>query len=102
MWRACPIVWRAKHFLMIHFNMARGDKAIVYSKDSRAVSAFYEIINGKLKANGGNYEWGITTNQAYLPLDNEEFFSSDLSLVDWLRQWSKTERSVKRYISADF
>jgi ATPase subunit of ABC transporter with duplicated ATPase domains len=75
----------------IHFNMARGDKAIVYSKDSRAVSAFYEIINGKLKANGGKYEWGITTNQAYLPLDNEEFFSSDLSLVDWLRQWSKTE-----------
>jgi ATPase subunit of ABC transporter with duplicated ATPase domains len=75
----------------IHFNMARGDKAIVYSKDSRAVSAFYEIINDRLKADGGKYEWGITTNQAYLPLDNEEFFSSDLSLVDWLRQWSKTE-----------
>ena len=75
----------------IHFNMARGDKAIVYSKDSRAVSAFYEIINDRLKADGGKHEWGITTNQAYLPLDNEEFFSSDLSLVDWLRQWSKTE-----------
>ena len=75
----------------IHFNMARGDKAIVYSKDSRAVSAFYEIINDRLKADGGNYEWGITTTQAYLPLDNEEFFNSDLSLVDWLRQWSQTE-----------
>ena len=75
----------------IHFNMARGDKAIIYSKDSRAVSAFYEIINGKLKANAGIYDWGITTSQAYLPLDNEEFFSSDMSLVDWLRQWSKTE-----------
>ena len=75
----------------IHFNMARGDKAIIYSKDSRAVSAFYEIINGKLKANAGKYDWGITTSQAYLPLDNEEFFSSDMSLVDWLRQWSKTE-----------
>ena len=75
----------------IHFNMARGDKAIIYSKDSRAISAFYEIINNRLKADGGKYEWGITTNQAYLPLDNEEFFGSDLSLVDWLRQWSITE-----------
>lgn len=75
----------------IHFNMARGDKAIVYSKDSRAVSAFYEIINDRLKPDGGKYEWGITTTQAYLPLDNEEFFNSDLSLVDWLRQWSQTE-----------
>ena len=75
----------------IHFNMARGDKAIVYSKDSRAVSAFYEIINDRLKPDGGIYEWGITTTQAYLPLDNEEFFNSDLSLVDWLRQWSQTE-----------
>ena len=75
----------------IHFNVARGDKVIVFSKDSRAVTAFYEIINGKLNANAGKYEWGITTSQAYLPLDNEEFFSSEMSLVDWLRQWSKTE-----------
>ncbi|RPG67589.1 MAG: ATP-binding cassette domain-containing protein [Flavobacteriaceae bacterium TMED42] len=80
-----------KLFDQVHFNMARGDKAIIYSKDSRAVSAFYEIINGKLKAESGEYEWGITTTQAYLPLDNDEFFSSDLSLVDWLRQWSQTE-----------
>jgi len=80
-----------KLFDQVHFNMARGDKAIVYSKDSRAVSAFYEVINGKLKADSGKYEWGITTVQAYLPLDHEAFFSSDLSLVDWLRQWSKTE-----------
>jgi ATPase subunit of ABC transporter with duplicated ATPase domains len=80
-----------KLFDKVHFNMARGDKAIIYSKDSRAVSAFYEVINGKLKADSGKYEWGITTAQSYLPLDNEEFFSSDLSLVDWLRQWSRTE-----------
>jgi ATPase subunit of ABC transporter with duplicated ATPase domains len=80
-----------KLFDQVHFNMARGDKAIIYSKDSRAVSAFYEVINGNLKADSGKYEWGITTTQAYLPLDNEDFFSSDLSLVDWLRQWSQTE-----------
>ena len=80
-----------KLFDQVHFNMARGDKAIIYSKDSRAVSAFYEVINGKLKAQIGKYEWGITTTPAYLPLDNEDFFSSNLSLVDWLRQWSQTE-----------
>ena len=75
----------------VHFNLARGDKAVLYSKDSRSVSAFYEIINGKLIADSGKYEWGITTSQAYLPLDNSDFFDSDLSLVDWLRQWTKTE-----------
>ena len=80
-----------KLFDQVHFNMARGDKAIIYSKDSRAVSAFYEVINGKLKAEIGKYEWGITTTPAYLPLDNEDFFSSNLSPVDWLRQWSQTE-----------
>ena len=80
-----------KLFDQVHFNMARGDKTIVYSKDSRAVSAFYEIINGNLKADCGKHEWGITTTQAYLPMDNDEFFNTDLSLVDWLRQWSQTE-----------
>ena len=78
-------------FDQIHFNMAKGDKTIVYSKDSRAITAFYEIINGKLKADTGSFEWGITTNQSYLPLDNNAFFDSDLSLVDWLRQWAQTE-----------
>ena len=78
-------------FNNINFNLVRGDKAVLYSKDSRSVSAFYEIINGKLIAENGKYEWGITTSQAYLPLDNSEFFDSDLPLVDWLRQWSQTE-----------
>ena len=78
-------------FDQIHFNMAKGDKTVVYSKDSRAITAFYEIINGKLKADKGSFEWGITTNQSYLPLDNSAFFDSDLSLVDWLRQWAQTE-----------
>ena len=78
-------------FNNINFNLVRGDKAILYSKDSRSVSAFYEIINGKLIPENGKFEWGITTSQAYLPLDNSEFFDSDLPLVDWLRQWSQTE-----------
>ena len=81
-----------KLFENIHFNLVKGDKVIIYSRDSRAVSAFYEIINHKIKADSGKFEWGITTTQAYLPLDNSQFFNSDLSLVDWLRQWTKTEK----------
>ena len=81
-----------KLFENIHFNLVKGDKVIIYSRDSRAVSAFYEIINHKIKADSGKFEWGITTTQAYLPLDNSQFFNSDLSLVDWLRQWTETEK----------
>lgn len=71
--------------------MAKGDKVVVFSKDSRATTAFYEILNGNMTADAGEFSWGITTNQSYLPNDNSEFFKSDLSLVDWLRQWAKTE-----------
>ena len=78
-------------FKNVDLNMAKGDKVVVFSKDSRATTAFYEILNGNLKADTGTFDWGITTNQSYLPNDNSEFFQSDLSLVDWLRQWAKTE-----------
>ncbi len=78
-------------FKDIDINLTKGDKVVVFSKDSRATSAFYEILNGNLKPDTGKFAWGITTSQSYLPLDNSEFFNSDLSLVDWLRQWAKTE-----------
>ena len=78
-------------FENVNINLAKGDKVVVYSKDSRATTAFYEIINGKQKPVSGKYSWGITTNQSYLPLDNSEYFENDLTLVDWLRQWAKTE-----------
>ncbi|WP_420573216.1 ABC-F family ATP-binding cassette domain-containing protein [Kordia sp.] len=78
-------------FQNVDINLAKGDKVAVISKNSRATSAFYEIINGNLKADEGEYKWGVTTSQAYLPVDNSEFFDNDLTLVDWLRQWSKTE-----------
>ncbi|WP_455169795.1 ABC-F family ATP-binding cassette domain-containing protein [Aegicerativicinus sediminis] len=78
-------------FQNIHLNLNKGEKVVVYSKDSRATTAFYEIINGKLKADSGKFEWGITSTQSYLPLDNSQFFENQLSLVDWLRQWAKTE-----------
>ncbi|GAB1858528.1 ATP-binding cassette domain-containing protein [Flavobacteriaceae bacterium MHTCC 0001] len=78
-------------FSNIDVNLAKGDKVVVFSRDSRATTAFYQIINGKEKADTGKYNWGVTTTQSYLPLDNSEYFNSDLSLVDWLRQWAKTE-----------
>ncbi|MEO8772739.1 MAG: ABC-F family ATP-binding cassette domain-containing protein [Gelidibacter sp.] len=78
-------------FKNVDINLAKGDKVVVYSKDSRATTAFYQIINGEEKADKGEYNWGITTAQSYLPLDNSEFFDNNLTLVDWLRQWAKTE-----------
>ena len=78
-------------FKNIDINLAKGDKVVVYSRDSRAATAFYQIINGEQKADAGMYSWGITTTQSYLPLDNSQFFENDLTLVDWLRQWAKTE-----------
>jgi len=78
-------------FKNVDINLKKGDKVVIYSKDSRASTAFYEILNGKQKADAGTYNWGVTTNQSYLPLDNSEFFENDYTLVDWLRQWVKTE-----------
>ncbi len=75
----------------VHINLTKGDKVVVISKNSRAVTAFYEILNNNEKADAGTFNWGVTTNQAYLPLENTDFFNSDLSLVDWLRQYAKTE-----------
>ncbi|MFV0572313.1 MAG: ABC-F family ATP-binding cassette domain-containing protein [Xanthomarina gelatinilytica] len=78
-------------FSKLDLNLVKGDKVVVFSRDSRATTAFYELLNGKAKPDSGTFDWGITTTQSYLPLDNSEFFQNELSLVDWLRQWAKTE-----------
>ncbi len=78
-------------FRNIDLNLAKGDKVVVFSRDSRATTAFYQIINNKEKADSGKFAWGVTTTQSYLPLDNSEFFNNNLTLVDWLRQWATTE-----------
>ncbi|HSD08668.1 ABC-F family ATP-binding cassette domain-containing protein [Flavobacterium sp.] len=78
-------------FKDVDLNMAKGDKIVLFSKDSRATTAFYEILNGNQPADSGTFDWGITTNQAYLPAENHSYFENDLTLVDWLRQWAKTE-----------
>ncbi len=78
-------------FKDIDINLNKGDKVVIYSKDSRAATAFYEILNEKQKANAGEFAWGVTTTQSYLPLDNSDYFTSNLTLIDWLRQWAQTE-----------
>ncbi|MDL2144231.1 MULTISPECIES: ABC-F family ATP-binding cassette domain-containing protein [Flavobacterium] len=78
-------------FKDVDLNMAKGDKIVLFSKDSRATTAFYQILNNEQKADAGTFDWGITTNQAYLPAENHSFFENDLTLVDWLRQYAKTE-----------
>jgi len=65
-------------FTNIDLNLAKGDKVVVFSKDSRATTAFYQILNGKEKADKGEFSWGVTTTQSYLPLDNSEFFNNCL------------------------
>ena len=80
-----------KLFDKIDLNIAKGDKVVVFSKDSRATTAFYEIINSNENKYSGKFNWGITTSQSYLPIDNHEFFNKDLSLVEWLREWATTE-----------
>jgi ATPase subunit of ABC transporter with duplicated ATPase domains len=78
-------------FKNIHLNLSKGDKVIVYSRDSRATSIFYDILMGKIQADGGKFDWGITTSQAYLPVDHDNYFEESVSLVEWLRKYSKTE-----------
>ena len=78
-------------FSGIDINLAKNDKVVVYSKDARAATAFYEILNGNQQATAGSFQWGVTTNQSYLPLDNASYFEEEASLVDWLRQYAKTD-----------
>lgn len=78
-------------FENISINLAKGDKVAILSRDSRATSAFYEIVNGNKKSDSGTFQWGVTTTQSYLPADNSGFFTDNINLVDWLRQYAKTE-----------
>ncbi|MGB1169872.1 MAG: ABC-F family ATP-binding cassette domain-containing protein [Flavobacteriaceae bacterium] len=79
-------------FNNVNINLNKGDKIAIISKNSKAITAFYEIISGGAKPDAGKFNWGVTTTQSYLPLDNSSFFQDgNLNLVDWLRQYAKTE-----------
>jgi len=76
-------------FSRLHFTLNKGDKVMVYSKDSLAITTFFQILAGEDKPTQGNIKWGITINKAYLPNDNSKYFQSTDNLIDWLRQFSK-------------
>jgi len=73
----------------VSFTVEKGDKIVFLSRDPRAMTALFEIINGNREAQAGTFNWGITITTAYLPLDNTEFFQSELNLVDWLSQFGE-------------
>lgn len=78
-------------FSNIDLNLKKGDKVAVLSKNSLAITEFFEILAGNVEADKGSVAWGVTTNQSHMPLDNTNFFQEDLSLVDWLRQFTKND-----------
>ena len=76
-------------FSDVNFNVEKGDKIVFLSHDPRAMTAFFEIINGNRKAQAGHFNWGVTITTAYLPVDNTDYFECDLNLVDWLSQYGE-------------
>ncbi|HAC23077.1 MAG: ABC-F family ATP-binding cassette domain-containing protein [Tannerellaceae bacterium] len=81
-------------FKDVNFNIEKEDKVVFISKDPRAMTAFFDIINDEDKADEGTFEWGQTITTAYLPLDNSQYFNSEMNLVDWLAQFSDDTNEV--------
>ena len=83
----------------VNFTIEKGQKVVFLSHNPKAMTALFEIINGNRQADAGTYKWGVTITTAYLPLDNTEFFKSDLNLVDWLSQYGPgNEVAMKAYL----
>lgn len=78
-------------FSNIDLNLKKGDKVAVLSKNSLAITEFFEILAGNTQQDKGTFAWGVTTNQSHMPLDNTDFFKEDINLVDWLRQFTKND-----------
>lgn len=87
-------------FKNISFNLDKGDKVVILSKNHMAISAFFEIIMGNQTADSGEYIWGQTITTSYLPNDNSSYFSADYNLIDWLRQYSeeKDETYIRGFL----
>lgn len=87
-------------FRDVNFNVEKNDKIAFVSRDPRAMTAFFEIINGLDKEHSGTYNWGVTITHAYLPLDNSGFFNTELNISDWFAQFSSdtTESFIRSYL----
>ena len=85
-------------FVNVSFNIEKGQKVVFLSRNPKAMTALFEIVNGNKEADAGTFKWGITITTAYLPLDNTEYFQSDMNLVDWLSQYGPgNEVQMKAY-----
>lgn len=78
-------------FKNLSFTLNKGDKVAIISKNSLAITQFFEVLNGNMAADSGDFTYGTTITTAYLPNDNSSFFESKLSLIDWLRQYAQTD-----------
>jgi ATPase subunit of ABC transporter with duplicated ATPase domains len=87
-------------FSDVTFTLDKGDKVAILSKDSLAITAFFQVLMDELKPDAGEYRWGVTITKSYLPNDNSGYFEVDLNLVDWLRQYSeeKDESFVRGFL----
>jgi ATPase subunit of ABC transporter with duplicated ATPase domains len=83
----------------VSFTIEKGQKTVFLSHNPKAMTALFEIINGNRKPEAGTFKWGVTITTAYLPLDNTEFFQSEMNLVDWLSQWGPgNEVTMKSFL----
>ena len=83
----------------VNFTIEKGQKTVFLSHNPKAMTALFEIINGNREAQAGTYKWGVTITTAYLPLDNTDFFQSEMNLVDWLSQWGPgNEVTMKSFL----
>ena len=83
----------------VNFTIEKGQKTVFLSHNPKAMTALFEIINGNREADAGTYKWGVTITTAYLPLDNTDFFQSEMNLVDWLSQWGPgNEVTMKSFL----
>jgi ATPase subunit of ABC transporter with duplicated ATPase domains len=87
-------------FKDVTFSVYKGEKIAIISRNSLAITNFYRILNEEIKASKGSFEWGITIQKAYLPNENDEYFTDTLNLVDWLRQYSteKDETFIRGFL----
>ena len=87
-------------FKNLNFSIRKGDKVAVLSRDSLATNYFYKILNSEIEAHSGSINWGVTIKKEYLPNENNHYFSGELNLIDWLRQYSqeKDETYIRGFL----
>ena len=82
----------------VNFTIEKGQKTVFLSHNPKAMTALFEIINGNREADAGTYKWGVTITTAYLPLDNTEFFQSEMNLVDWLGRMLFKDEDIQKKV----